>query len=148
MKRFLLFAMMCVCASVGAWATTTIGSTTWCQYNSYADQENVLTIYVSEPGELATAIAAQDFTNVQILHISARERTASLLQLTDEDKAALANVNVKTIEMMRAYVEPYTITNSNVERIILPYNFSKSSCSESGSAICVPHIRLKWESIA
>ena len=61
MKRFLLFAMMCVCASVGAWATTTIGSTTWCQYNSYADQEKVLTIYVSEPGELATAIAAQDF---------------------------------------------------------------------------------------
>ena len=126
--------MMCVCASVGAWATTTIGSTTWCQYNSYADQENVLTIYVSEPGELATAIAAQDFTNVQILHISARERTASLLQLTDEDKAALANVNVKTIEMMRAYVEPYTITNSNVERIILPYNWTKDQVKAVGQA--------------
>ena len=134
MKRFLLFAMMCVCASVGAWATTTIGSTTWCKYNSYADQENVLTIYVSEPGELATAIAAQDFTNVQILHISARERTASLLQLTDEDKAALANVNVKTIEMMRAYVEPYTITNSNVERIILPYNWTKEQVKAVGQA--------------
>ena len=134
MKRFLLFAMMCVCASVGAWATTTIGSTTWCQYNSYADQENVLTIYVSEPGELATAIAAQDFTNVQILHVSARGRTADLLQLTDEDKAALANVNVKTIEMMRAYVEPYTITNSNVERIILPYNWTKEQVKAVGQA--------------
>ena len=134
MKRFLLFAMMCVCASVGAWATTTIGSTTWCQYNSYADQEKVLTIYVSEPGELATAIAAQDFTNVQILHVSARGRTADLLQLTDEDKAALANVNVKTIEMMRAYVEPYTITNSNVERIILPYNWTKDQVKAVGQA--------------
>ncbi len=131
-KLLLFFAMLCV--SIGTWATTTIGSTTWCQYNSYADQENVLTIYVSEPGELAAAIAAQDFTNVQILHISARERTASLLQLTDEDKAALANVNVKTIEMMRAYVEPYTITNSNVERIILPYNWTKDQVKAVGQA--------------
>lgn len=122
------------CVSIGTWATITVNRTTWCQYNSYADQENVLTIYVSEPGELATAIADQDFTNVQILHISARERTASLLQLTDEDKAALANVNVKTIEMMRAYVEPYTITNSNVERIILPYNWTKEQVKAVGQA--------------
>ena len=131
-KLLLFFAMLCV--SIGTWATTTIGSTTWCKNNSYADEENVLTIYVSEPGELAAAIAAQDFTNVQILHISARERTASLLQLTDEDKAALANVNVKTIEMMRAYVEPYTITNSNVERIILPYNWTKEQVKAVGQA--------------
>lgn len=122
------------CVSIGTWATITVNRTTWCQYNSYADQENVLTIYVSEPGELAAAIAAQDFTDVQILHISARERTASLLQLTDEDKAALANVNVKTIEMMRAYVEPYTITNSNVERIILPYNWTKEQVKAVGLA--------------
>ena len=131
-KLLLFFAMLSV--SIGTWATITIDRTTWCQYNSYADQENVLTIYVSEPGELAAAIAAQDFTNVQILHISARERTASLLQLTDEDKAALANVNVKTIEMMRAYVEPYTLTNSNVERIILPYNWTKDQVKAVGQA--------------
>ncbi len=131
-KLLLFFAMLCV--SIGTWATTTIGSTTWCQYNSYADQENVLTIYVSEPGELAAAIAAQDFTNVQILHISARERTASLLELSDEDKAALATVEVKTIEMMRAYVEPYTLTNSNVERIILPYNWTKEQVKAVGQA--------------
>lgn len=133
MRKLLLFLAM-FCVSIGTWATTTIDRTTWCQYNSYADQENVLTIYVSEPGELATAIAGQDFTNVQILHISAGNRTASLLQLTDEDKAALANVNVKTIEMMRAYVEPYTITNSNVERIILPYNWTKEQVKAVGQA--------------
>ena len=131
-KLLLFFAMLCV--SIGTWATITTGSTTWCQWNSYADQENVLTIYVDDPGELATAIAGLDFTDVKILHISARNREASLLELSSEDIAALSSVNVETIEMMRAYVSPFTFTNSNVERIILPYNWTKEQVKAVGQA--------------
>ena len=115
-------------------ATTTIGNTTWCQNNTYAAQENVLTIDVTEPDELAAAIASQDFSNVQILHISAGDRSSSLITLSAADITALSNVNVKTIEMMRAYVEPFTLTNSNVERIILPYNWTKEQVKAVGEA--------------
>ncbi len=131
-KLLLFFAMLCV--SLGTWATITPGSTTWCQWNSYADQENVLTIYVDDPGELATAIAGLDFTDVKILHISARNREASLLELSSEDIAALSSVNVETIEMMRAYVEPFTFTNSNLKRVILPYNWTKEQVKAVGQA--------------
>ena len=135
MKRYLLFVIAFVCVSIGMQihATTTIGNTTWCQNNTYAAQENVLTIDVTEPGELATAIAGQDFSNVQILHIGVGSRS-SLITLSNEDIAALSNVNVKTIEMMRAYVEPFTLTNSNVERIILPYNWTKEQVKAVGEA--------------
>lgn len=131
-KLLLFFAMFCV--SIGTWATITTGSTTWCQYNSYAEQENVLTIYVDDPGELATAIAGLDFTDVQILHISARNREASLLELSSEDIAALSSVNVETIEMMRAYVSPVTFTNSNLKRVILPYNWTRAEVKAFGQA--------------
>lgn len=131
-KLLLFFAMLCV--SVGTWATITTGSTTWCQYNSYADAENVLTIYVDDPGELATAIAGLDFTGVKILHISARNREASLLELSSEDIAALSSVNVETIEMMRAYVSPFTFTNSNLKRVILPYNWTRDEVKAFGEA--------------
>ncbi len=135
MKRYLLFVIAFVCVSIGMQihATTTIGNTTWCQNNTYAAQENVLTIDVTEPGELATAIAGQNFSNVQILHIGVGSRS-SLITLSNEDIAALSNVNVKTIEMMRAYVEPFTLTNSNVERIILPYNWTKEQVKAVGEA--------------
>ena len=131
-KLLLFFAMLCV--SLGTWATITTGSTTWCQWNSYADQENVLTIYVDDPGELATAIAGLDFTDVKILHISARNREASLLELSSEDIAALSSVNVETIEMMRAYVSPFTFTNSNLKRVILPYNWTRAEVKAFGQA--------------
>lgn len=131
-KLLLFFAMLSV--SIGTWATITTGSTTWCQWNSYADQENVLTIYVDDPGELATAIAGLDFTDVKILHISARNREASLLELSSEDIAALSSVNVETIEMMRAYVSPFTFTNSNLKRVILPYNWTRDEVKAFGEA--------------
>lgn len=131
-KLLLFFAMLCV--SLGTWATITTSSTTWCQWNSYADQENVLTIYVDDPGELATAIAGLDFTDVKILHISARNREASLLELSSEDIAALSSVNVETIEMMRAYVSPFTFTNSNLKRVILPYNWTRDEVKAFGEA--------------
>ena len=131
-KLLLFFAMLCV--SLGTWATITTSSTTWCQWNSYADQENVLTIYVDDPGELATAIAGLDFTDVKILHISARNREASLLELSSEDIAALSSVNVETIEMMRAYVSPFTFTNSNLKRVILPYNWTRAEVKAFGQA--------------
>lgn len=134
MKRKLLLFFVMLFVSIGTWATITTGSTTWCQYNSYAEQENVLTIYVDDPGELATAIAGLDFTDVQILHISARNREASLLELSSEDIAALSSVNVETIEMMRAYVSPVTFTNSNLKRVILPYNWTRAEVKAFGQA--------------
>ena len=134
MERKLLLFFVMLFVSIGTWATITTGSTTWCQYNSYAEQENVLTIYVDDPGELATAIAGLDFTDVQILHISARNREASLLELSSEDIAALSSVNVETIEMMRAYVSPVTFTNSNLKRVILPYNWTRAEVKAFGQA--------------
>lgn len=134
MKRKLLLFFVMLFVSIGAWANITTGSTTWCQYNSYADTENVLTIYVDDPGELATAIASLDFTDVKILHISARNREASLLELSSEDIAALSSVNVETIEMMRAYVSPFTFTNSNLKRVILPYNWTRAEVKAFGQA--------------
>ncbi|MBR3725626.1 MAG: hypothetical protein IKN11_09600 [Bacteroidales bacterium] len=134
MKKHLLLVLLALCVTVGLNATITTGSSTWMQYNANYDQENVLTIYVDDPGELATAIAGLDFTGVDILHISARNREASLLQLSDADITALEGVSVTTIEMMRAYVQPFTFTNSNVKRIILPYNWTKEQVKAVGLA--------------
>ena len=41
MKRKLLLFFVMLFVSIGTWATITTGSTTWCQYNSYAEQEKL-----------------------------------------------------------------------------------------------------------
>ncbi len=55
MKRFLLFAMMCVCVSIGAWAATISGEGISGGTASY--DPKVQTLVVSQPGALAQWVA-------------------------------------------------------------------------------------------
>ncbi len=131
MKRFLLFAMMCVCASVGAWATPTVSTSTWMQNNSAYETQTVASIWIENPGELATALS-QVGVDFQYLHLSAFNSSNTTLELSAEDIAALNALDVKTIEMNHVYAPYFEFDNPYVEYITLPYNWTKAQVKAVG----------------
>lgn len=129
MKKTLLFVLMCVCATVSAWAqgySTQTG--TWNSPTVDAlPSESVITITISEPGSLATAIAS--LNNYQIVKIVG--------EINDADISALSNLTVATIDLQDAYKSDYsafTFTNSSVRNLILPDNWTKDEVNAIASA--------------
>ena len=112
--------MMCVCASVGAWATPTVSTSTWMQNNSAYESQKVAEIYLQNAGELAGALE-QVNGDFQYLHLS----TNTGVGLNADDIAALNALNVKTIEMNHVSGPYFEFDNPNVEHITLPYNWTK-----------------------
>lgn len=124
-KLLLFFAMLCV--SVGAWATPTVSTSTWMQYNSAYETQTVAEIYLQNAGELAEALTkvSGDF---QYLHLS----TNTGVGLNADDIAALNKLNVKTIEMNHVSGPYFEFNNPYVEYITLPYNWTKAQVKAVG----------------
>ena len=83
----------------------------------------VAEIYLENAGELSTALQNDALSGgYQYLHLS----TNNNVDLNAADLAALANVNVQTIEMQHVKAtQPFTFSNSNVQYFILPYAWAK-----------------------
>ena len=132
MKRFLLFAIMCVCVSIGAWADD--------YYTTLTDKKGsvkVARITLEKGGVLADALASiSNLDQYQYIHISSPGTGATQITLTDDDITALSNLNAETIEMQKLNVsQAFTFSNSNVKYVILPDNWTKAQVKAAGLAL-------------
>ena len=195
MKRFLLFVMMCVCVSIGAWAGPAegydllkdgnegIGS--WFVQGSSLPEEKVIylkiTKAVGKKGEgqnevdapaLATALeelttilnsdgntglkehqkqyysalGADNITNKRLILKVVYEPAAgepATLTLSNEDLAALAAIDIPTIDLQDAKIANtgFQVNNTHVRNLILPDGYTKAQvntavigCTNLGSA--------------
>lgn len=128
-KLLLFFALLSV--SIGTWATPTVSTSTWMQNNSEYETQTVASIWIENPGELATALS-QVGVDFQYLHLSAFNSSNTTLELSAEDIAALNALDVKTIEMNHVYAPYFEFDNPNVEYITLPYNWTKEQVKAVG----------------
>ena len=123
MKRFLLFVMMCVCVSIGAWAQgVSVTNSTWNpqQNTGISGTENVAVITVSTPGSLSSASIPSGVTMLRIKG-----------ELNDADITALGSLSYTTIDLQDAYYmdnskkTAFTFTNSTVQNLILPDDWTR-----------------------
>ena len=123
MKRFLLFVMMCVCVSIGAWAQgVSVTNSTWNPQSNtgISGTENVAVITVSTPGSLSSASIPSGVTMLRIKG-----------ELNDADITALGSLSYTTIDLQDAYYmdnskkTAFTFTNSTVQNLILPDDWTR-----------------------
>lgn len=61
--------------------------------------------------------------------------TGSTLTLSNDDLAALASIDVPTIDLQDFDSDPFTFVNSNVKRVILPDGWDKADVNAFGEAL-------------
>jgi hypothetical protein len=129
MKKVLLL-MICVCATIGAWAMMPPGQP---ELFGTCGTEKVLKIDVHQTGQLKTAldIAQQEGMDFQYLHIKTGPGEATIT-LNAEDIAALNSLNVTTIDLQTAKLSDFTLNNSTVSYIMLPLGWTKEQVKVVG----------------
>ena len=118
------------------------GTYTWDIFqNAGSKTENVATIDIKEPGALTAALAAfaaidAAAVDCQVLHISGLDNAHQGSVLTDEDRAALGNVNVETLDLqdLTTGSTGYSFVNNYVKRVILPDGWTKAQVNAFGAA--------------
>ncbi len=124
MKKFLLFAMMCVCVSIGAWAYTSTNGTN--------GSEKVVDLVLDSEDNLSDAISGTTLTGCDYLRIS----SSSPITLSSTDLTALAGLGVTTLDMQNLQVsDAFTFTNINVKNVILPDGWTKDQVKAVGIAL-------------
>ena len=127
-KLLLFFAMLFV--SVGMRAQSSVSYTTWHE-NSNASPEKVARITNVADG-LATVLSNLE-AGVEIVKIDGELSTA--------DINSLADINCATIDLQNAYYlengekKAFTFSNTTVENLILPDNWTKAEVTAACSAI-------------
>ena len=131
-KLLLFFAMLCV--SVGAWAAP--GDPYEVEYNfaTSAETESVLKVKISGAGYLAQAIAVAQNSGNSFQYFLLETEPNQTVTLSDADIAALNGLNVSTINLTRASLAGFTLDNSSVSYIILPYDLTKEQVKAVGEA--------------
>ena len=136
MKRFLLFVMVCVCVSIGAWAQSGVTKTDGtCTVNGTA--ENVVIINITTAGSLSN-VDLNSVKNIGMIKVVG--------QMDDDDIEWLNSSEFTSIDLQDAYLnstkDDFTISNPNVRNLILPDNWTKAQvnaaaagCSNLGSAV-------------
>ncbi len=135
MKRFLLFAIMCVCVSIGAWAAPgdpyeIMGTESW---NNGAEQ--AVKVKLNQSGSLSnaiTAIAANSSYNACKIVLFEFDPNFTF---SDADKTALSSLNFATIDLQKYKGAPFTFTNSNVKYVTLPDTWTKADVKAAGVAL-------------
>ncbi|MBR5038326.1 MAG: hypothetical protein IKX65_06350 [Prevotella sp.] len=131
MKKTLLFVLMCVCATISAWAQDYTKSTsTWTSCDNNSVSERALIITINTPGSLTAAISSVDQSNYQIVKIKG--------EINGDDISALSNLTVATIDLQDAHKSDYsafTFTNSSVRNLILPDNWTKAQVNAAAQAV-------------
>ena len=140
MKRFLLFAMMCVCVSIGTWAAdyTVEINHTW--RGGSSTKQNVAKIYLHNSGCLTEALAALNAKNYdyQVLYISGAGDGVNYghENLTDGDLEALGTITCETIDLQNMNTaNPFVFSNSHVKNVILPDGWDKDAVKAAGEAL-------------
>ena len=140
MKRFLLFAMMCVCVSIGTWAAdyTVEINHTW--RGGFSTKQNVAKIYLHNSGCLTEALAALNAMNYdyQVLYISGAGDGVDYghQDLTHADLEALGTITCETIDLQNMNTaNPFVFSNSHVKNVILPDGWDKNAVKAAGEAL-------------
>lgn len=118
------------------------GTDTWDIFQDAGTKhENVATIDLKEDGALTAALAAfaaidAAAVDCQVLHISGLDNNHQANTLTSDDLAALANVNVETLDLqdLTTGSTGYSFVNNYVKRVILPDGWSKAEVKAFGAA--------------
>ena len=133
MKKTLLFVLMCVCATVSAWAQDYSGEAkTWISCDNSSVQETAFIFTINTPGKLSEALASTQST-YQIAKIKG--------ELNAEDIATLSSITAETIDLQDAYYmengekKAFTFTNSSVRNLILPDNWTKAEVNAAAQAV-------------
>lgn len=139
MKRYLLSVMLCVVACVSAWGYTIDIEKKW--YGPNSEIENVAKISgLTEAGQLSGALnelATKDY-EYQVLYISGYNTWT----FNESDLAALATINCATLDLQGMFTgqsgkasEPFTFSNPNIKRVILPDSWDKAAVKAAALAI-------------
>ena len=139
MKKFLLFAMMCVCVSIGTWAQQNYQIETNHTWRQATTNQKVAKIYLHNSGCLTEALAALNAMNYdyQVLYISGAGDGVDYghEDLTDADLSALSTITCETIDLQNMNTEnPFVFSNSHVKNVILPDGWDKNAVKAAGEA--------------
>lgn len=136
MKKFLLLLMMCVCATINAWALmpgepyVIQGTESW---NNGAEQ--AVKVKLNQSGSLSDAITAiannSNYAGCQIVIIDGDPQ----FTFSEADITAFSNLNYATIDLQNYKGDPFTFTNSNVKYVTLPASWTKAEVKALGQAL-------------
>ena len=140
MKKFLLFAMMCVCVSIGTWAQQDYQIEINHTWRSNSTNQKVAKIYLHNSGCLTEALAALNDMNYdyQVLYISGAGDGVNYghQDLTDADLEALSTITCETIDLQNMNTaNPFVFSNSHVKNVILPDGWDKNAVKAAGEAL-------------
>ena len=131
--------MLCVAACVSAWGYSIDTTKKW--HSDRTDQENVAKISgLGAAGQLTQALA--DLANTgyeyKVLYISGTGNWT----FDDNDLAALATINCPTLDLQGMFTgaggaatAPFTFSNPNIKRVILPDCWGKEAVKAAAEAL-------------